>query len=143
MELLPIQPWRVAFMGMTNCRKGPPSLNRMPLMDPLWAVGVVFFKVNVSFIISVRALTWFPTRRRQVPACRSNLVADGFRPYSITLSWSLAGLRPAKLDSEMEFGLRHEHDVHTQVFVQLASSSRTSSRAGRRPASELVASWIV
>jgi len=62
----------------------------------------------------------------------------------------------------MKFGLRHAHDMHTQVFVhaikakfhyaiQLASSSRTSSRAGReldgvmefwsraglRPASEL------
>jgi len=32
---------------------------------------------------------------------------------------------------------------HTQVFAQLASSSRTSSPAGRRPARQLVASWIV
>ena len=58
--------------------------------------------------------TWFPTCRRQVRAiltCRdsSNLVADRFRPYSITLFCSLAGLR----------------------------------RAGRRPARDLVASWVV
>ena len=32
----------------------------------------------------------------------------------------------------MEFGLRHAHDMRTQVFAQLASSSRTSSRAGRK-----------
>jgi len=32
--------------------------------------------------------------------------------------------------------------MHTQVFVQLASSSRTSSRAGRRPPRELVVHWI-
>jgi len=51
---------------------------------------------------------------------------------------SRAGRRAGcELDSVMEFGLRHAHDVHTQVFVQLASSSRTSSRAGRRPACEL------
>jgi len=87
--------------------------------------------------------TWFPTCRRQVRAistCRdcSNLVADRLRPYSITLSCSLSGLRSArqvcdqlaiwshsqtcsragrKLDSVMEFGLRHAHDVHTHVFV--------------------------
>ena len=48
-------------------------------------------------------------------------------------------LRPAsELDSVMEFGLRHVHDVHTQVFVQLASSSRS----GRRPALELVADLL-
>jgi len=29
----------------------------------------------------------------------------------------------------MKFGLRHAHDVHTQVFVQLASSSPTISRS--------------
>jgi len=66
------------------------------------------------------------------------------RPNSIMLSSSLAGCRPAsELDSVMEFGLQHAHDVHTQVFVQLASSSRTSSRAASRPDRELVASWIV
>jgi len=116
----------------------------------------------------------------QVPAIStcgdsSNLVADRFRPYSTTLScslasrrpvrdqiplrcpacdqlvadllaswlqagqrngiWSRNGLRPAsELDSVMEFGLRHAHDVHTQVFVRLP--------AARKPARELVA-WIV
>ena len=98
--------------------------------------------------------TWFPTCRRQVRAIltsrdSSNLVADRLRPYSITLSCSLAGLRPArqvcdqlvswsqtcsrasrKLDSVMEFGLRHAYDVHTQ----------SSSPAAREPARELVAS---
>jgi len=44
--------------------------------------------------------TWYPTCRRQVRAistCRdsSNLVADRCRPYSIALSCSLAGVRPA------------------------------------------------
>ena len=40
---------------------------------------------------------------------------------------SLARLRSAsELDSVIEFGMRHAHDVHTQVFVQLASRSRTS-----------------
>jgi len=51
----------------------------------------------------------------------------------------------------MEFVLRHAHDVHTQVFIQLASSSQTSSRAGRKLDSvmefgrelvcDLLASW--
>ena len=100
------------------------------------------FRLN-SITLS-RSQTWFPTCRRQVRAistCRdsSNLVADQFRPYSITLSCSLACLRPARasreLDSVIEFGLRHAHDMHTQVFVQLASSSRTSSR------SISIASW--
>ena len=50
--------------------------------------------------------------------------------------WSRTGLRTASdLDSVVEFGLRHAHDVHTQVFVQLL--------AAREPARELVASWIV
>ena len=45
--------------------------------------------------------TWFPTCHRQVRAiwtCRdsSNLVADRFRPYSTTLSCSLAGRRPVR-----------------------------------------------
>jgi len=44
---------------------------------------------------------WFSTCRKQVRAistCRdsSNLVADRFMPYSITLVCSLAGLRPAR-----------------------------------------------
>ena len=100
----------------------------------------------------------------------SNLVADRFRPYSITLFcslagrspvrdqiplrcsacdqlaswsqagqrngiWSRTGLRPAsELDSVMKFGLRHAHDVHTQVFVQLL--------AVREPARELVADLL-
>ena len=47
--------------------------------------------------------------------------------------WSRTGLRPAsELDSVMEFGLRHAHDMHTQVFAQLASSSRTTSRTSSR-----------
>jgi len=110
-----------------------------------------------------RSQTWFPTCHRQVRAIStrrdsSNLVADRFKPYSITLSCSLAGRRPVrdqiplrcpacdqlaswsqtcswagrKLDSVMELGLRHAHDVHKQLFVQLASSSRTSSRTSWR-----------
>ena len=71
-----------------------------------------------SSITLSRSQTWFLTCRRQVRAistCRhsSNLVADRFRPYSITLSCSLACLRPAR---------------------ELVA---TSSRAGRRPAGEL------
>ena len=51
----------------------------------------------------------------------------------------------------MEFGLRHAHDMHTKVFVQLDNSSRISSRAGRKLDSviefgrelvyDLLASW--
>ena len=37
----------------------------------------------------------------------------------------------------MEFGLRHAHDVHTQVFAQLASSSL----AARELVADLLASW--
>jgi len=81
-------------------------------------------------------------------ATARELVADLLANWSQTGQrngiWSRTGLRPAsELDRVMEFGLRHAHDVHTQVFVQLASSSRTRSRAGCRPARELVASWIV
>ena len=41
----------------------------------------------------------------------------------------------SELDSVMEFGLSRT--------IQLASMSAISSRAGRRPARELLASWIV
>jgi len=105
-----------------------------------------------------RSQTWFPTCHRQVrviSTCRDSsiLVADRFRPYSTTLSCSLAGRKPVRdqiplrcpacdqlasrsrpaseLDSVMEFGLRQAHDVHRQVFVQLL--------AAREPARELVA----
>jgi len=57
----------------------------------------------------------------------NSIVADLDSDMSET--GSSFGLRPAsELDSVMEFGLRHAHDMHTQVFVQLASSSR----AGRK-----------
>ena len=80
--------------------------------------------------------TWFSTCHRQVRAistCQdsSNLVADRFKPYSIMLSCSATSSRAEvrsytavragacsragpRLDSVMEFGLRHEHDVHTR-----------------------------
>ena len=86
----------------------------------------------------------------------SNMVADQFKPNSITLSSSQAGWRPArklnsvkefgrelpacKLDSVMEFGLQHAHaGLHParEQADQLASRSMTNSRAGYRPAHEL------
>jgi len=68
---------------------------------------------------------------REINYSCSIVVLRCFRPNSITLSISRAdsraGLRPAsELDSVMEFGL--------SGAIQLASSSRTSSPAGRRPA---------
>ena len=56
--------------------------------------------LRLNIITLSRSQTWFPTCRRQVRAVstcqdRSNLVADRFMSYSITLSSSLAGLRPA------------------------------------------------
>jgi len=51
-----------------------------------------------SITLSSWSQTWFPTSRRQVRAIStyrdtSNLVADWFRSYSVTLSCSLTGLR--------------------------------------------------
>jgi len=59
-------------------------------------------------------------------------------------------MRPASaLDSVglMEFGLRHAHDVHTQIFAMLASSSRAGRKLdsvtefGHRLVCDLLASW--
>jgi len=41
----------------------------------------------------------------------------------------------------MEFGLRHAHDVHTQVFAQLASSSLAAREPARELVADLLASW--
>ena len=92
--------------------------------------------------------TWFPTCHRQVRAiltrpdstlryrryinhlltylltCRdsSNLVADRFRPYSTTLTCSLAGHRP----------VRDQIPLRCPACAKLTSCSQTCSRAGRK-----------
>ena len=63
------------------------------------------------------------------------IISRACRRPARELEWNLV----MEFGRVMEFGLRHAHDVHTQVFVQLASSSRTSLR----PARELVASSLV
>jgi len=163
---------RLRANSITPSSSRPGQLVRELVCDLLW----------LNSIMLSRSQIWFPTCRRQVRAistCRdsSNLVADRFRPYSITLFcslagrspvrdqiplrcsacdqlaswsqagqrngiWSRTGLRPAsELDSVMKFGLRHAHDVHTQVFVQLLAAHEPAREL--RPARELVASSTV
>jgi len=94
------------------------------------------------------AQTWSQTGSGHIPLCylalRSarKLIADLLPSWSQAEQhneiWSRTGLRPAsELDSVMEIGLRHAHDVYMQVFAQLDSGLWTSSRAGHRPAPEL------
>jgi len=83
--------------------------------------------------------TWFLTCHRQVRAistCRDslNLVADRFRPYSTTLSCSLAGHRP----------VRDQIPLRCPAFADLLASwsqaghgNGIRSRTGLRPANEL------
>jgi len=54
--------------------------------------------------------------------------------------WSRTGLRPAsELDSVTEFGLRHAHDMHTQVFDHLLAALEPA----REPAREQVCDQLM
>jgi len=122
--------------------------------------------VLAKFHYAIQVVDLVADPRRQVRAistCRdsSNLVADRFRPYSTTLSCSLAGRRPVRdqiplrcraCDQLASWSQAGQHNgiwpaTRTRRadagLRPAASRSQTSSRAGRRPARELVTSWIV
>ena len=133
-----------SLAGRGPVRDLPRDLVRQLVCDLLWLNSIT---LSMS---QTWSQTWFPTCCRQVQTIFHYAILLCYQLVSWSqvgqrnVIWSRTGLLPAsKLDSVMEFGLRYAHDVQTQVFVQLARSSRTSSRAGHRPARELVASWIV
>jgi len=85
-------------------------------------VPVVFFSEFIATYRHVEtARTWSQTGSSHIPLCYLALCDQ-------LASWSKA------IDSVMEFGLRHAHDVHTQVFDRLL--------AAREPARELVADLL-
>jgi len=94
------------------------------------------------------ARTWSQTGSGHIPLryLARELVADLLASWSQAGQrngiWSRTGLRPAsELDIVMEFGVRHAHDVHTQVFVQLLVSRELAREPARELVADLLASW--